>query len=47
MGKEEDYYPPPAPPRKYNKKVQKIKDRMAKEREGKTLLERMMGDGTI
>ena len=47
VGKEGDYYPPPAPPRKYSKKVQKLKDRMAKEREGKTLMERMMDEGIL
>jgi hypothetical protein len=50
VGKEGDYYPPPAPPRPIDKKFQKrksLKQRMAEKMDKRTLMERMMDEGKI
>jgi hypothetical protein len=47
VGKEGDYYPPPAPPRKIDKKRKSLKQRYQEQQDNRTLLERMMDEGTI
>ena len=47
VGKEGDYYPPPAPPRPLSKAVQRIKDKMQKERDNRSIMQRMMDEGRI
>jgi hypothetical protein len=47
VGKEEEYYPGPAPPRKLSKVAQRIKDKMQKEKDNRSLMQRLMDEGKI